>query len=87
MFEVSPIPTSGGRPLRLSFVAHALAVDGDFKRQLIEEINPAQARAIARFVRFMIATHTTRGDDTCGDSWTYAYRVYWRKWDAGNSRK
>jgi hypothetical protein len=86
-YYIAPAMIRCAREGHGEFVAHALAVDGDFKQQLANGINPIQARAIARFVRFMIATHTARGDDTYGDSWKYAYRVYWRQWDAGNARQ
>jgi hypothetical protein len=44
-------------------------------------LNPEQAMAIARFVRFMITTHAAENDDIYGESWQNAYHNHWRQWD------
>jgi hypothetical protein len=64
-------------------VSFALDVSGDFKRGLGGLITPRQAHVIARFIRLMIAIHKAVGDDIYCESWSYAYRVYWRAWDRG----
>jgi hypothetical protein len=62
-------------------IGYALTVDSDLGRLLVSRINPIQARAIARFVRFMIATN----DEIYGESWKHAYEVYWQQWDGENT--
>ncbi len=63
------------------FIGYALEIDGSFKQSLIRRINEGQARAIARFVRFMIATHEAVNDDIDGEVWRHAYELYWRRFE------
>lgn len=64
------------------FVGYALTIDSEYKEWQVSRADKRQAGAIARFVRFMIATHSA--DEIYGASWKQAYRVYWRQHDAGN---
>jgi hypothetical protein len=61
------------------FVGYALEIDGPFREEVVSAITEPQARAIARFVRFMIVTHAAEGDEIYGDSWRVAYRLHWRR--------
>lgn len=56
---------------------YALSIDSQFNRNLVSLFTPEQARATARFVRFMIAFD----DPIVCKTWTEAYRVYWRHFE------
>ena len=60
------------------FVAYALTMDNDYRRRVLDGINNPQARAIARFIRFMIAVHEARDDEIYGEVWRKAYDSHWR---------
>lgn len=64
------------------WVGYALMVDGDYRLEQISRMNRKQAAAIARFVRFMIATHSAV--EINGEDWKRAYKMYWRQYDTGN---
>ncbi len=48
----------------------------------LDLINPEQGLAIARFVRFMIATYAPDNEDIFGYSWQDVYEKSWREWDS-----
>ena len=48
----------------------------------LDLISPRQGLAIARFVRFMIATYAPENEDIYGNSWQDAYENHWREWDS-----
>lgn len=60
------------------FIAYALTMDSDYSRRVLDAVNTPQARAVARFVRFMIAVHEATGDDIYGAAWQKAYDSHWR---------
>lgn len=45
-----------------------------------------QMAATARFIRFMIDTHTVINDRIYGEPWQIAYK-YWRKWDDNSASR
>ncbi len=47
----------------------------------IDILDEQQAKAIARFVRFMIKVQKTTNDDVYGEAWEKAYYFLWRRWD------
>lgn len=48
---------------------------------VIALLDAKQSRAIARFVRFMIAVHEAMNDHVYGQSWHDAYRTDWRRFE------
>lgn len=48
----------------------------------LDLITPEQGLAIARFVRFMIATYAPDNVDVFGYSWQDVYEKSWREWDS-----
>lgn len=65
------------------FVSYALQITSELREEQINAMVPDQLRVVARFVRFMIAVHEAMGDDTYGEAWQVAYKVFWKQWDAG----
>ncbi len=62
-------------------IGYALEIDGEFTRKKVSLLTMGQNRAIARFVRFMIATHAAEGDEIYGASWKAAYQKHWKQFD------
>ena len=76
------------RSARTSFgenTGFALTIDGNFKEELQSLISPAQAHAIARFLRLMIAIQLALHERGNAYQWVLAYRLHWYKWDRGGT--
>jgi hypothetical protein len=66
-----------------AYLAFTLDIGG-FRRTQVAALDEAQGAAIARFLRFMIATCEADGDDDIGvESWRRAYDSHWRQFDRG----
>jgi hypothetical protein len=87
-YYIAPVIIRSARRGFDDTLAFTLTIDNDFKRNLVSEINPTQALAIARFVRFMIATHKSVSHFiACADIWQRAYDMYWRQWEPEDIRR
>jgi hypothetical protein len=64
-------------------LSYALGISSEYGEDQISEMTQDQLRVVGRFVRFMVAVHSAAEDESCGESWRFAYRVFWRAWDAG----
>lgn len=58
----------------------AIQIYGDHKEDQVRLLTRNQKHAAARFVRLMTAIETL---DPYSNSWSLAYRLYWRQWDCG----
>jgi len=85
-YYIAPAMIRSARRGHGEFVGYALHIDGEFKRELVSRLSPAQRHATARFVRFMIAVHQAIGDHLYGETWKDAYKAYWKLWDVGNTK-
>jgi hypothetical protein len=63
------------------FVAYALT-----KPYKCEGFTESQARATARFLRFMIDVHVAVNDHIYGAVWRRAYESHWREWDSASGQ-
>ena len=59
---------------------------GEMMPRRVALLSIAQRRAIARFVRLMIAVSSARGQTQFAGTWIAAYKNFWRVWDAGSRR-
>jgi hypothetical protein len=66
------------RSARRGYGEHVGSALGNLHEQM-SAITPPQARAIARFVCFMIKTHATEGDEIGRKYWEAVYDRYWRR--------
>ncbi len=64
------------------FLCYYLTVDGERDRSRIEYIDARQGLAIARFLRFMIATSEAGNEDIDIEVWRHAYESHWKQWDS-----
>lgn len=62
-------------------IADALEINGQLRRTQVKRINALQARAIARFVRFMIAANEAENAGFDAQVWRHFYRLYWRRFE------
>ena len=60
-------------------VAYALTIN-PYREEMIGLIDETQARAIARFVRFMVATCEARDDHIDAEDWQEAQNSHWHQW-------
>lgn len=76
-YYMAPAMIRCTRRLYGEFTSYALMIDSEYTKNRVSLFTPEQARATARFVRFMIAV----ADDNYGDAWVDAYRVYWSQFE------
>jgi hypothetical protein len=61
------------------FVGYALQVTGEYDEEQMSLLNWEQGKAIARFVKYMIAVHEAQGDWIYGEPWQTAWDTKWRR--------
>lgn len=65
-------------------LVYHLSIDNPWKKNKILSIQSAQARAVARFVRFMVLVHEVAGGKTVGEKiygeeWQAAFEGHWQR--------
>lgn len=82
-YYVAAAMVRGSREGGDEFLGYALEMTSRFREEKISLFTTSQLQATARFVRFMIAVYSAQNDFIYGESWQFAYKVFWRQHDVG----